>query len=56
LTNDVSYWVASHLTGIFEIRDESNDLLRKGSRGAGLSIPVVEFFLMQRRDQKAKQW
>lgn len=34
----VSYWVASHLTGIFEIRDDSNDLLRKGSRGAGISI------------------
>lgn len=38
MTDAVSYWVASHLTGIFEIRDDSNDLLRKGSRGAGLSI------------------
>ena len=38
MTNDVSYWVASHLTGIFEIKDSSKDLLRKGSRGAGLSI------------------
>ena len=38
MTDDVSYWVAAHLTGIFEIRDESNDLLKKGSRGAGLCI------------------
>jgi pantoate kinase len=38
VTDAVSYWVASHLTGIFEIRDNSCDLLRKGSRGAGLSI------------------
>jgi pantoate kinase len=38
LTDVVSYWIASHLTGIFEIRDDSNDLLRKGSKGAGLSI------------------
>jgi pantoate kinase len=34
----VTYWVAAHLTGIFEIRDESNKILEKGSRGAGLSI------------------
>ncbi len=38
MTDDVSYWVAAHLTGIFEIKDESNDLLTKGSRGAGLCI------------------
>ncbi|UCG90761.1 MAG: hypothetical protein JSU57_03245 [Candidatus Heimdallarchaeota archaeon] len=38
MTDDVSYWVASHLTGIFEIRDGSNNLLYQGSRGAGLSI------------------
>ena len=38
MTKEVSYWVASHLTGIFEIRDEPNDLLQQGSRGAGLSI------------------
>lgn len=38
MTDEVSYWVASHLTGIFEIRDSYNDLLQKGSRGAGLSI------------------
>jgi len=38
LIDAVSYWVASHLTGIFEIRDNSKGLLRKGSRGAGLSI------------------
>jgi len=36
--DDVTYWVAAHLTGIFEIRDESNNILEKGSRGAGLSI------------------
>lgn len=38
MTDAVSYWVASHLTGIFEIRDGSKELLHKGSRGAGLSI------------------
>jgi pantoate kinase len=38
VSRDVSYWVASHLTGIFEIRDNSDNLLEKGSRGAGLSI------------------
>ena len=31
-------WVASHLTGIFEIVDQANDLLLKGSRGAGFNI------------------
>ncbi|MFX1517741.1 MAG: hypothetical protein ACFFC6_15670 [Promethearchaeota archaeon] len=38
MTDAVSYWVASHLTGIFEIRDTSKDILQKGSRGAGFSI------------------
>ncbi|MFX1285541.1 MAG: pantoate kinase [Promethearchaeota archaeon] len=38
MIDDVSYWVASHLTGIFEISDESSNLLYQGSRGAGLSI------------------
>jgi len=38
VTDDVSYWVASHLTGIFEIKDKSKNLLHQGSRGAGLSI------------------
>ncbi|MHA2248102.1 MAG: pantoate kinase [Candidatus Hodarchaeales archaeon] len=38
MIKEVSYWVASHLTGIFEIKDEPNDLLQQGSRGAGLSI------------------
>ncbi|MFX0149156.1 MAG: pantoate kinase [Candidatus Hodarchaeota archaeon] len=38
MPRDVSYWVAAHLTGIFEIRDSSDNLLEKGSRGAGLSI------------------
>jgi pantoate kinase len=35
---DVNYWVASHLTGIFEICDQSTDPLLQGSRGAGISI------------------
>ncbi|MFX0173372.1 MAG: pantoate kinase [Candidatus Hodarchaeota archaeon] len=38
MPRDVSYWVAAHLTGIFEIKDSSDNLLEKGSRGAGLSI------------------
>ena len=38
MPRDVSYWVAAHLTGIFEIKDSSDNLLKKGSRGAGLSI------------------
>ncbi len=38
VTSEVTYWVAGHLTGIFEIRDSSNNLLEKGSLGAGLSI------------------
>ena len=38
VTQDISYWVAAHLTGIFQIKDEYNDLLRCGSRGAGVSI------------------
>lgn len=33
-----SYWIAAHLTGIFEIRDQAPNILKKGSRGAGLSI------------------
>ncbi|MHA1975169.1 MAG: pantoate kinase [Candidatus Hodarchaeales archaeon] len=35
---EVAYWVASHLTGIFEIRDSAKDILHKGSRGAGVCI------------------
>ena len=31
-------WVASHLSGIFEIVDQNDDLLLRGSRGAGFSI------------------
>ena len=38
MTTNVTYWVASHLTGIFEIVDQATDLLLKGSRGAGISI------------------
>lgn len=38
MTQDISYWVAAHLTGIFQIKDENNDLLKCGSRGAGVSI------------------
>jgi len=33
-----SYWIAAHLTSIFEIRDQSSNILEKGSRGAGISI------------------
>ncbi len=33
-----SYWIAAHLTCIFEIRDQSSNILEKGSRGAGISI------------------
>lgn len=33
-----SYWVASHITGIFQILDESTNPLYKGSRGAGFCI------------------
>ncbi|MHA1226444.1 MAG: pantoate kinase, partial [Candidatus Hodarchaeales archaeon] len=35
---EVVYWVASHLTGIFEIKDTAPDVMHKGSRGAGLCI------------------
>jgi pantoate kinase len=38
VTSEVTYWVAGHLTGIFEIKDSSKNLLEKGSLGAGLSI------------------
>lgn len=38
MTSEVTYWVAGHLTGIFEIRDSSENILEKGSLGAGLSI------------------
>jgi len=52
---DVSYWVAAHLTGIFEIRDNSDDLLEKGSRGAGLSINRgVSTTIRQTKDQKVE--
>ena len=34
----ISYWVAAHLTGIFEIKDHHQNPLQCGSRGAGLSI------------------
>ncbi|MFX0207606.1 MAG: hypothetical protein ACFFDT_16585 [Candidatus Hodarchaeota archaeon] len=32
------YWVAGHITGIFEIQDTADNLLEKGSRGAGFCI------------------
>jgi pantoate kinase len=38
VTSKVTYWVAGHLTGIFEIKDSSKNILEKGSLGAGLSI------------------
>jgi len=38
VTSEVTYWVAGHLTGIFEIEDSSENILEKGSLGAGLSI------------------
>jgi pantoate kinase len=38
VTQEVSYWVAAHLTGIFQIKDESDEILARGSRGAGISI------------------
>jgi pantoate kinase len=38
LTTKSTYWVASHITGIFEILKNSNDLLFQGSRGAGFCI------------------
>jgi pantoate kinase len=33
-----TYWVASHITGIFEILKNSNDPLFQGSRGAGFCV------------------
>lgn len=38
MTQPVSYWVAAHLTGLFQIMDGAEDLLYRGSRGAGVSI------------------
>ena len=38
MTKKVTYWIASHLTGFFEIVDQASDPLLRGSRGAGLSI------------------
>ncbi|MHA2096021.1 MAG: pantoate kinase, partial [Candidatus Hodarchaeales archaeon] len=35
---NTEYWVAAHLTGLFEINDTSEELLEIGSRGAGISI------------------
>lgn len=35
---EASYWVAAHLTGIFHIKDDNPDILKRGSRGAGISI------------------
>ncbi|MHA1993879.1 MAG: pantoate kinase [Candidatus Hodarchaeales archaeon] len=32
------FWVAAHLTGLFEINDTSTEILEIGSRGAGISI------------------
>ncbi len=32
------FWVAAHLTGLFEINDQYDSLLEIGSRGAGFSI------------------
>lgn len=34
----IGFWVASHLTGLFEINDQSSNLYEIGSRGAGISI------------------
>ncbi|UCE14246.1 MAG: hypothetical protein JSV04_03480 [Candidatus Heimdallarchaeota archaeon] len=38
MTQAVSYWVAAHLTGLFEIKDKAENELYRGSRGAGVSI------------------
>lgn len=34
----VSYWIAAHLTGLFAIKDTSEEILSKGSIGAGVCI------------------
>ena len=34
----VQYWFASHITGLFSIHNQHEDILMKGSRGAGFSI------------------
>lgn len=36
--NSCSYWTASHITAFFMIADTSEDLLHKGSLGAGFNI------------------
>ena len=36
--NSCSYWAAGHLTAFFKIADESEDILSKGSLGAGFNI------------------
>ncbi|OLS19406.1 MAG: Pantoate kinase [Candidatus Heimdallarchaeota archaeon LC_3] len=33
-----TYWVAGHITGLFEIHIKSNNILQQGSRGAGFCI------------------
>ena len=38
MTQEASYWVAAHLTGIFHIKDDNPDILKRGSCGAGVSI------------------
>ncbi len=62
------YWVAGHITGIFEIQDASDNPLEKGSRGAGFCIkkgvqteaqfidsddPIIFFNDVQKRPKEA---
>ncbi|MFW9928175.1 MAG: hypothetical protein ACFFD1_02160 [Candidatus Thorarchaeota archaeon] len=38
MPSKASYWVASHITGLFEILNRKGSPLNQGSRGAGFSI------------------
>ncbi|MHA2054753.1 MAG: pantoate kinase [Candidatus Hodarchaeales archaeon] len=48
---DIKYWVAAHLTGIFEIKDQHQDPLYRGSRGAGVSINRGVFTTIMESDE-----
>ncbi len=49
-----AYYVSSHLTGVFSIKDMSEDPLKKGSIGAGLCLKKgVQTVVVLKREKKA---
>ena len=51
-----SAFAPGHLTGLFQICDQSTDLLEKGSRGSGVSLDIGVYTIVDAKPAKATTW